>query len=195
MLLVTGAGDRLYVANLAARTIAPLTLSSIPAQTQVFVATFSWPYLVYNVSQTNGTLTTYTFDFVTGHNIALVGVTSLAASSGVQLTGSITSDTLFFALAPANGSFTRLYQLDYLMTSGASPRLLATYAAGGEGVQTASDRLVALRGIVWDRAQSRFVDFGASMRVLGLAGSFLVVGDQSGAQQLMIYDTLRLPAH
>jgi hypothetical protein len=201
MLLVTGAGDRLYVANLAARTIAPLTLPGIPAQTQVFVATFSWPYLVYNFNQASGTPATRAFDFVTRHEIALAGVTSLAASSGVQLTGSLTGDTLFFALAPANGSLTRLYQLDHLMASGASPRLLATYAAGGEGVQTANDRLVALRSVVWDRAQGRFVDFGASMRVLGLAGSFLVVGDQRGAQgdnaspQFVIYDTSRLPAH
>jgi hypothetical protein len=77
----------------------------------------------------------------------------------------------------------------------------AGVAVAAVGVQAASDRLVALRGIVWDRAQSRFVDFGASMRVLGLAGSFLVVGDQHGAQgdnaspQLVIYDTSRLPAH
>ncbi len=108
--------------------------------------------------------------------------------------------------APVPPPVTMLYEVDHLLSGTPSVHAIAAYAADLGDVTMANDRLVALTGAVWDRAEGRFVSLGT---IGGLGGSthpsqqdatgnFLLIAhslmqDWQSPFQVSIYDTTRLP--
>jgi hypothetical protein len=198
------------VANPATHSITPLPLP-VPSGEQASLDAYTWPYIIYTVSPSNGTQgtsVTRARDLETGQDIALPQVDAIGGGAM-----GIAGTTLFIAQAVTNNPqtgtgpyVTTLFEDDAFFTSSAPPRRLASYTGALGAIANA--RLVNLStsdgGVVWDRAEQRFVllvpppAYGYSTNLfnaVSLAGHFLAViqlmdpNGSSDAQQVTIYDT------
>ncbi len=215
-LVLLGTGQGIEVVDLTTHHVTQLQVP-VSGATDAGPWAFTWPYIVYSVSQPGGggTSTTRARDLETGQDIALPQMDAIdGGAMGIAGPMSIAGDTLFIAQAVTNvtnnpqiGQYvTTLFEDDAFFTSSAPPRRLASYA--GELRAIANARLVSMGtgnaegAIVWDRAEQRFVQVAASINpsyaiqpTASLAGHFLAVmqpldpNSVSSAQQVTIYDT------
>lgn len=199
LVMSTGEGVQLQVADLAARTIHALPQPTANGQSQVWVSAFVWPYLVY-YHQTNAGADPHVYNLVTNQETPLAQVADLLRRyPAFSSTMTISGNTLFVVIRPPEATFAQMYETDHFDASGASLRLLGSTSAAGDG--WANDRIVAGSGItaLWDRAEARFVQFGSHAGILMLAGNFLAVeqdvptGNSVAATQVDVYDTSRFP--
>jgi hypothetical protein len=199
------------VANPATHSITPLPLP-VPSGDQASVDAYTWPYIIYTVSPSNGaqgTSVTRAHDLETGQDVALPQVDAIGGGAmGIAGTTLFIAQTVTNNPPPGIGPYvTTLFEDDTFFTSSAPPRRLASYA--GRLGAVANARLVNLStadggGGVWDRAEQRFVllvpppAYGYSTNLfnaVSLAGHFLAVmqpmdpNGGSDAQQVTIYDT------
>jgi hypothetical protein len=104
---------------------------------------------------------------------------------------------------PAPPPVTTLYEIDNYLSGTPQVHAVAAYAADLGGVIVANARLVVLSGVVWDRAEGRFVTLkvpaaSGPLPQQDATGNFLMVAhslttDWQSPFQVSIYDATRLP--
>ncbi len=242
-LIQTGSGQ-LIVENVATGAVVPLPAQASQAQIQEPYVDFAWPYLAFyissplNVAITNPVSQFTIFNLQTGAEVTIqppaasssgvrdlsscgpictpVPTPTLPASYSVMSVGTITGDTLFFF--DATPSAVTLYELDHMMTPGATPTALVSFPNKNDGVsyttEGANNRLVLVsaaqytlsgdtgQDLAWDRVQQRFVQIDsytpttAGSTALYLNGDTFMVAANSFRNgqptQVTIYDTATL---
>lgn len=199
-LLVMWTGTGVKVADLATRSIT--SMPEIPASARP--AAFSWPYLLYTVTTNDGASSqTHVHDLSNQRDIVLPQIDANNVGSGTVV---FSGGTLFLVagqpILPGTPSSstgaTVLYELDSFMEPGAALKPIATYKGSLE-VSGANGRLVVFGGpdgLVWDRAEQRFVRLGISCV---LSGNYLVPigegrdGTGNVPTSANVYDTRALP--
>jgi hypothetical protein len=150
-LVLLGTGQGFSVANPATHSITPVHLSV--TSDQMLILAYTWPYVIYDVPQpgsTPGTVMLRAYNLSSGADAALAHLDNLQASYGLGV--AVAGDTLFVTQEvyydpQTEAGVTSLFEDDSFSSSGATPRLLASYA----------DRLYMVA------ANSRIVNLGGGL--------------------------------
>lgn len=192
----TSASGQMWVADLATQQVTQAIPASEPANADIRLMGFTWPYLIYSVqssTQTGGQFsTTLKMRNMQTNSVFVYPPTlesTLASQSGPGISSGLSwvamiGATLYFTMsttltgvdsagAPVNSAYGTLFRINHIFSSGQTPEFLARWQisqADAGDTPAVNQRLIVLgSGYIWDAQEGKLVR-------LNPAGAVLTVG-------------------